>query len=56
MHSACLAWRLAAIVEGVLSRYKKGVMGDAADTGAFESQVTGLASAALDLIRSDDLG
>ena len=49
-------WRLAAIVEGVLSRYKKGVMGDAADTGAFESQVNGLASAALDLIRSDDLG
>ena len=47
---------LAAIVEGVLSRYKKGVMGDAADTGAFESQVNGLASAALDLIRSDDLG
>ena len=31
-------------------------MGDAADTGAFEAQVTGLASAALDLIRSDDLG
>jgi aminoglycoside phosphotransferase (APT) family kinase protein len=48
-------WRLAAIVEGVLSRYKKGVMGDAVDTSAYEAQTTALASAALDLARSDDL-
>jgi aminoglycoside phosphotransferase (APT) family kinase protein len=48
-------WRLAAIVEGVLSRYKKGVMGDAGDTSAYEAQTTALASAALDLARSDDL-
>jgi len=49
-------WRLAAIVEGVLSRYKKGVMGDAVDTTAYEAQTAALASAALDLARSDDLG
>jgi aminoglycoside phosphotransferase (APT) family kinase protein len=49
-------WRLAAIVEGVLSRYKKGVMGDAVDTTAYEAQTTALASAALDLVRSHDLG
>jgi len=48
-------WRLAAIVEGVLSRYKKGVMGDDADTGAFENQVNSLAQAAVDLLRSGDL-
>jgi len=48
-------WRLAAIVEGVLSRYKKGVMGDAVDIGAYEAQTTSLATAALDLARSDDL-
>lgn len=39
-------WRLAAIVEGVLSRYKKGVMGGAADTDAFQAQVDGLAELA----------
>jgi len=49
-------WRLAAIVEGVLSRYKKGVMGNAADTDAFEKQVDSLAQAAVDLLRSNDLG
>jgi len=48
-------WRLAAIVEGVLSRYKKGVMGNEADTGAFENQVNSLAQAAVDLLRSGDL-
>jgi aminoglycoside phosphotransferase (APT) family kinase protein len=48
-------WRLAAIVEGVLSRYMKGVMGDAVDTSVYEAQTTALASAALDLARSDDL-
>ena len=48
-------WRLAAIVEGVLSRYKKGVMGSEADTDAFENQVNSLAQAAVDLLRSGDL-
>ncbi len=46
------SWRLAAIVEGVLSRYLKGVMGDAgADTSAFLAQVDGLAESALQMIR-----
>jgi aminoglycoside phosphotransferase (APT) family kinase protein len=49
-------WRLAAIVEGVLSRYKKGVMGAEADTGAFENQVNSLAQAAVDLLRSESPG
>jgi aminoglycoside phosphotransferase (APT) family kinase protein len=43
-------WRLAAIVEGVLARYLKGVMGNQADTDLFRDQVDGLASAALDLL------
>jgi len=46
-------WRLAAIVEGVLSRYKQGVMGDAVDLNIFQAQVDALASAALRLARSD---
>jgi aminoglycoside phosphotransferase (APT) family kinase protein len=44
-------WRLAAIVEGVLARYLKGVMGHKADTSAFQAQVDALALAALDLAR-----
>lgn len=44
-------WRLAAIVEGVLSRYLKGVMGADADTGAFRKQVDSLADAAVVLLR-----
>ena len=48
-------WRLAAIVEGVLSRYKKGVMGDAGNTEAFENQVDALAQAAVDLLKSGKL-
>jgi aminoglycoside phosphotransferase (APT) family kinase protein len=44
-------WRLAAIVEGVLARYLKGVMGNAADTDAFRWQVDTLAEEALTLIR-----
>jgi len=44
-------WRLAAIVEGVLARYLKGVMGNAADTEAFRSQVDSLAGEALALVR-----
>jgi aminoglycoside phosphotransferase (APT) family kinase protein len=43
-------WRLAAIVEGVMARYLKGVMGDEADTDTFREQVDGLAQAALGLI------
>ena len=45
-------WRLAAIVEGVLSRYKKGVMGDAGDTDRFQKQVDNLAEAAIELLAS----
>ncbi len=45
-------WRLAAIVEGVLSRYLKGVMANEADTDAFRIQVEGLAEAALELAGS----
>jgi aminoglycoside phosphotransferase (APT) family kinase protein len=45
-------WRLAAIVEGVLSRYLKGVMGAKADTEVFRMQVDGLADAALELVRA----
>jgi aminoglycoside phosphotransferase (APT) family kinase protein len=44
-------WRLAAIVEGVMARYLKGVMGDEADTDEFREQVDGLAAAAVDLMR-----
>ncbi len=43
-------WRLAAIVEGVLSRYLKGVMGNAANTDLFKAQVDGLAQSAVDLL------
>jgi aminoglycoside phosphotransferase (APT) family kinase protein len=46
-------WRLAAIVEGVLSRYLKGVMGNRADTDVFKMQVDNLANSALELVRSD---
>jgi aminoglycoside phosphotransferase (APT) family kinase protein len=45
-------WRLAAIVEGVLARYLKGVMGKAADTAAFRAQVDGLAASALERVRA----
>ena len=45
-------WRLAAIVEGVMARYLKGVMGDNdEDTDEFRDQIDGLAAAALDLVR-----
>jgi len=45
-------WRISAIVEGVLARYLKGVMGNQADTGAFRKQVEGTALAALELIET----
>lgn len=48
-------WRLAAIVEGVLSRYKKGVMGSTVDEEGFEKRVDLLAEASLDLLHSDEL-
>ena len=44
-------WRLAAIVEGVLSRYLKGVMGSEANTDAFRQQIDGLADAALLMVK-----
>jgi len=44
-------WRLAAIVEGVLARYLKGVMGNPADTDAFRWQVDLLSEEALTFIR-----
>jgi aminoglycoside phosphotransferase (APT) family kinase protein len=39
-------WRLAAIVEGVMARYLKGVMGQAVDTALFRAQIDALAEAA----------
>lgn len=45
-------WRLAAIVEGVLSRYLKGVMANEANTDVFRKQVDGMATSALALIRA----
>jgi len=45
-------WRLAAIVEGVMARYLKGVMGGTADTNAFRAQIDTLASSALTLART----
>jgi hypothetical protein len=47
-------WRLAAIVEGVLARYLKGVMGNEADTALFKQRIDRLASAALTLVRALD--
>lgn len=44
-------WRLAAIVEGVMARYLKGVMGHKADTNAFRGQIDNLAEAALERVR-----
>ncbi len=43
-------WRLAAIVEGVMARYLKGVMAGSADVDAFKKQIDGLADAALELV------
>ncbi len=45
-------WRLAAIVEGVLARYLKGVMANEANTDVFRNQVDGMADTALELIRA----
>jgi aminoglycoside phosphotransferase (APT) family kinase protein len=45
-------WRLAAIVEGVMARYLKGVMGGKADTDAFRAQIDNLATSALLLVRT----
>ncbi len=46
-------WRLAAIVEGVLARYLKGVMGDDnPDTAVFKKRIDVLAESALNLVRS----
>jgi aminoglycoside phosphotransferase (APT) family kinase protein len=45
-------WRLAAIVEGVMARYLKGVMAGKADTNAFRAQIDGLAQSAVTLVRA----
>jgi aminoglycoside phosphotransferase (APT) family kinase protein len=45
-------WRLAAIVEGVMARYLKGVMTGNADTNAFKAQIDGLAQSAVTLVRA----
>ena len=47
-------WRLAAIVEGVLARYLKGVMGNEANTDVFKKRIDRLAESALQLARSLD--
>ncbi len=48
-------WRLAAIVEGVLARYLKGVMGDdKPDTSVFKKRIDRMAESALQLVRSLD--
>jgi len=44
-------WRLAAIVEGVLARYIKGVMGGAVDTTLYKRRVEDLARGALELVQ-----
>jgi aminoglycoside phosphotransferase (APT) family kinase protein len=45
-------WRLAAIVEGVLARYLKGVMGEAGmDLSVFREQVDRMAEEALGMVR-----
>ncbi len=44
-------WRLAAIVEGVMSRYIQNVMGKQADVGAFKAQIDGLAASAQAAVR-----
>jgi aminoglycoside phosphotransferase (APT) family kinase protein len=43
-------WRLAAIAEGVLARFLKGVMGKDADTDGMKKRVESLANAALNLV------
>jgi aminoglycoside phosphotransferase (APT) family kinase protein len=50
-YQAFQAWRLAAIGEGVLARYEKGVMTGSADTDAMRASVTARAERALRLIR-----
>ncbi|HVR29875.1 MAG TPA: phosphotransferase family protein [Thermoanaerobaculia bacterium] len=47
-------WRLAAIAEGVLARFLKGVMGKEADTDGMARRVESLADAALRIVRTLD--
>ncbi len=50
-YRAFQAWRLAAIVEGVMARYLEGVMADdSVDTDEYRVQVEGLADQALELL------
>ena len=54
-YRAFQAWRLAAIVEGVLNRYLQGVMGDdSVDTDQYKLQVEGLVDKALELLATLD--
>ncbi len=48
-------WRLAAIVEGVLSRYLQGVMGDKIPTEVIRDQVDRMADAALAMLEAESL-
>ena len=45
-------WRLAAIVEGVMARYMKGVMGQAANVDEFRAQIDAMAAAARELLEA----
>ena len=47
-------WRLAAIVEGVLARFLKGVMGKEADTDGMRLRVEMLADSAMERLRSSE--
>jgi aminoglycoside phosphotransferase (APT) family kinase protein len=47
-------WRLAAIAEGVLARFLKGVMGKEADTDGMRKRVESLAEGALRIVRTLD--
>ncbi len=52
-YRAFQSWRLAAIVEGVLARYLKGVMADdTVDTDAYKVQIENLADESLRLVRT----
>jgi len=48
-------WRLAAIVEGVLARYMKGVMAETGNVEMFRSRVDSLARAAVELAQADGI-
>jgi aminoglycoside phosphotransferase (APT) family kinase protein len=51
-YEAFSCWRLACISEGVLARYKAGVMGDDVDTSSFEEGVLALSERAMTALES----